>query len=360
MANVYNPTNSNQIFNLSEEVNIIPNQWGLFQQLGIFENHYSDQKTVFIPRTTWDQAIIPDRNWDERNSASRGPTRSYLTAAIPHFPLDDYITPNDLDGKASFTDIYQGPGLETLEATRARKMVQIRQAHSLTLEAARAQLITTGTVYAPSGTLTQSYGATINWYTEFGASRTELPFTLTDETLNPLTFVEPVIAGVQDGIQSGEVVSDFIAICSPTFFAALIAHPYVTDAYKYYAQNQGPAVVNGRLVTSEYGLDARYRSFRFGGILFIEYRGSYVDRNTGTTTQYVPAGDAYVFPRMSGQMFKTYFAPPNRFDTINQIAKESYFYEYMGEKQDKIEIMTESNFMNAVLRPKALVRLYLA
>lgn len=358
MPNVYNPSNLGQIFNLSDAVNIIPNNWGLLQQLGIFENHFSDQKTVFIPRTVYDQALIPDRNWDERNSASRGPTRSYLTAAIPHFPLDDYITPQDLDGKAAFSDIYQGVGLESLEATRARKMVQIRQAHSLTLEAARAQLITTGSVYAPSGTLTQSYGSTINWYNEFGVTRTELAFTLSDETTNPLTFVEPALAGIQDGLQSGEIVNDFVVLASPTFFNALVTHPYVIDAYKYYQQTQGQQVVTGRLTADALGLDARYRTFRFGGMLFVEYRGNYTDRNTGTTTAFIPAGDAYAFPVTATNMFKTYFAPPNRFDTINQMAKESYFFEYMGLKQDKIEIETESNFMNAVMRPKALVRLY--
>lgn len=360
MTLIINPGNAQKMVDLSETINIVPNNWGLFNQLGIFDPEYKSVKTVLVPRTTWDEGLIPDRNWDERNSASRGPTRQYLTASIPHFPLDDSITPNDVDGKVAFTDVFAGSQQETVAATRARKMQQIRMNHALTLEAARAQLITTGTVYAPSGTLTQSYGSTINWYTEFGVTRTELEMDFLDETVNPITLIEPVIAGVQDGLLSGVVIERLVAVCSPTFFSALISHPYVTDAYKYFAQVQGSQILNGRLTANAYGLDARYRSFDFGGILWIEYRGGYTNRVTGTTTAYIPAGDAYVFPQVSSNaMFKTYYAPANRFDTINSTAREAYYWEYMGEKQDKIEIITESNFLNSVLRPQALVRLYL-
>lgn len=357
MPIVNNPANINGVVDLSSTINIIPNSWGLFNQLGIFETELKSQKTVLIPRTTWDEGLIPDRNWDERHTANRGPTRQYLTASIPHFPLDDYISPNDIDGKLAFENLFAGTQVETVAATRARKMQQIRMNHALTLEAARAQLITTGSVYAPSGTLTQSYGNTINFYNEFGVTRTELTLPLNDETVNPLVSIEPIIAALQDGLKAGQVVDRQIAVASPTFFSKLIAHPYVTDAYKYYAQVQGQNVLNGRLTANVFGLNANYRSFDFGGILWIEYRGSYVDRVTGATVPYIPVGDAYVFPQVSSQaMFKTFFAPANRFDTINQVAQEAYFYEYMTEKQDKIEIMTESNFMNAVLRPQAVIR----
>lgn len=358
MPLILNPANTNQIVDLSETINVIPNQWGLFNQLGIFDTELKSQKLIQVPRTVWDEGLIPDRNWDERNSASRGPSRQYLTAQIPHFPLDDYITPNDIDGKAAFDANALVTQLETVAATRARKMESIRRNHAATLEFARAQLITTGSVYAPAGTLATTYGTTVNWYNEFGVTRTSIAMPLNDDTSNPLEFIEPIIAGVQDGLQSGGIVDRILVVASPTFFNKLITHPYVTDAYKYFAQVQGQRILNSRATANVLGLDSRYRTFDFGGILFIEYRGSFTDRNTGVTTPYIPVGEAYAFPQISTDaMFKTYFAPANRFDTINKTAQEAYFFEKMGEWQDKIEIMTESNFMNAVLRPQALVRI---
>lgn len=350
----YNPQDFNRVVDLSETINIVPNSWGLFNQLGIFDTELKAQKQVLVPRTEWDEGLIPDRNWDERNNASKGPARSYLTASIPHFPLDDAITPNDIDGVVAWENVFAGIQTETVASTRMRKMMQMRMNHALTLEYARAQLITTGGVYAPSGTLRTSYGSTVNWYNEFGVTRTELTMDLSNQAVDPLVDVEPIIAAVQDGLQSGAVVEGFIAVCSPEFFSALITHPFVTDAYKYYAREQGAAILSGRL-TGGLGLDARYRSFEFGGILFVEYRGSY------NGVQYIPAGDAYVFPRVASQaMFKTYFAPANRFSTINRTAQEAYWFEYMNEKDDFIEIMSESNFMNAILRPQALVRVSIA
>lgn len=357
----YNPQDFNRVVDLSETINIVPNNWGLFNQLGIFDPERKSQKTVLVPRTVWNEGLIPDRNWDERNSASRGPVRSYLTASIPHFPLDDSITPNDVDGVIAWDNVFAGIQVESVAATRARKMQQMRMNHALTLEAARAQLITTGGVYAPGGTLQTSYGTTINWYNEFGVTRTELTMDLTNLAVDPLAEVEPIIAAVQDGIQSGTVVDGLIAVCSPSFFNALISHPFVVDTYKYFQQTQGTAVLNGRLAANVYGLDARYRNFYYGGVLWIEYRGSYTNRVTGTTTPYIPAGDAYVFPQVASEaVFKTYFAPANRFATVNTVAQEAYWFEYMNEKDDFIEIMSESNFMNAVLRPQALIRVSIA
>ena len=207
-----------------------------------------------------------------------------------------------------------------------------------------------------------SYGTTINWYNEFGVTRQEVAVPLNDETTNPKQFMGPIIDYIQDGMLSGSIVDSFIGIASPEFFDALVSHPYVADAYKYQALNNGGTtsadVLVGRL--SNGGLGAQYETFNFGGITWIRYRGSYVDRNTGATVKFIPAGDAYVFPRTSDVMFKTFFAPANRFDTINSVAQEAYFFEYMGEKQDKIEIMTESNFLNFVGRPQAIVRAYIA
>lgn len=350
----YNPTDFNRVVDLSNTINIIPNQWGLFQQLGIFESEAKAQKTVLVPRFEWSEALIPDRNWDERNNASQGPTRDYLTVKVPHFPLDDAITPQDIDGVVAWENVFAGIQTETVASTRARKMQQMRMNHARTLEYARAQLITTGGVYAPNGTMRTSYGSTVNFYTEFGVTRTELTMDLTNLTVDPLAEVEPIIAAIQDGLVSGDTVSSFVAVCSPEFFNALITHPFVVDAYKYYARVQGADVLTGRLTANAYGLDARFRTFDYGGILFIEYRGSFGG------TPYIPAGDAYVFPVGGSALFKTYYAPANRFNTVNTTASEAYWFEYMNEKNDIIEIMSESNFLNALLRPQALVRVSIA
>ena len=61
---------------------------------------------------------------------------------------------------------------------------------------ARMQLIIEGTAYAPSGMLAQSYGPTVNYYTEFGVTRKSFEMSLNDQTGDILSEVEPIIGYV--------------------------------------------------------------------------------------------------------------------------------------------------------------------
>lgn len=355
MAIVFDRSNLNRVVDRTDVLQVIPNQWGLVNDLRLFTDRYTSQKNIEIVREIDSQSIAVDRNWDERNSAVGPLTRDSLLLKIPHFPLDDAITPNDIDGIIAVNNVSDAIALESVAAVRLRKMERLRKTHALTLEAARMQLITTGNAYAPTGTLRVGTVATTNFYTEFGVTRTEIPVTLASTT-DPRSQFEQVIAGIQDGYRSGNVVSGFLVLCSPTFFSALWQNAYVTDAVKYFQQAQSLSILTGRPTAD--GLDARYRSLTLWGMTFVEYRGSYTVG--GTTVPYIPAGDAYAFPVGMDDLFETYYAPANRFGSVNRTAQGSYWFEYLNEKDDIIEIMTEQNFLNALLHPQAVVRLYLA
>jgi len=344
MPTIANPFNPGRAVDLSAEINLIPNEWGLFQQLGLFTNEPKAHKFVMIPRTTEIEAVAVDRNWDERNSTVKSGDRDFLTLAIPHFPVDDAVTPNDVDGVIDYDSLLAGGNtLETIPQVMARKMEHLRKVHALTLEVARAQLIRDGSVYAPNGTVVT------NFYTEFGVGRESVNFDLSSTTIDPLGAANNAIAAVQDGILAGDTVTDIIALCSPSFFNALVKNPFVVESYRYFNQAQGTAILNQRLGTGR-GLDSRYRVFEYGGITFIEVRGSVGGQ------PYVADGEAYLLP-MGSDIFRTFFAPANRFSTINRTASELYMFQHMGGKDDIIELMTESNFLNVMTRPQAVITL---
>lgn len=341
---IANPFKLGKVADLSAEINIVPNQWGVINTLGLFRNEPKSQKTVLVPRTTEADTILTDRNWDERNNTINGGERDVLPLIIPHYPVDDAIKPNDVDGNVDWDSLLAGGnGVLSVDKVRAEKMARIRRSHSLTLEYARAQLLRDGTVYAPNGTVVTNY------YTEFGVSRQTIFFDLASTTVNPISKAETVLANVQDGIASGDMITDVIALCSPAFFNALISNPFVYESYQYFAQAQGPALLNGRL-TAGRPFDSRFRSFEYGGVLFVEVRGGVAG------VPYITSGEAYAFP-MGTDSFRTYYAPANRFSTVNKQALESYYFEYRNEKDDIIEIMTETNFLNALLRPQTVVTL---
>lgn len=345
---VANPFQPGKAVDYSQEINVIPNQWGVINQLGIFTDKPGTQKTVMVSRTHETEAIIEPRNWDERNNTIVGGKRDVSTFLIPHYPVDDMITANDLDGNLSWGDLLAGGNnLLTLDSVRAEKMARIRKRHALTLEWARAQVIKDCTVVGPDGVVLHNY------YTEFGGSRHTEYMDLSNATVDPLAKVESVYARIQDNISNGDVVTDVVALCSPAFFNALVGNQFVVESYQAFAQAQSAAVLNGRLTANQRGLDARFRTFVYGNITFIEVRGTIAGND------YVDSGEAYVLP-MGTDTFNTYYAPANRVDTVNQMAQQSYYFEFLDEKRSMIEIMSESNFLNAVLRPQVIVTMDMA
>ena len=333
--------NGFEVSDWTEELLIVPNKWGLIQQLGIFgEAEGVTQHTVTFEQIDKSIGLIGDKVRGERANVSKDYTRKVHSYAIPHFPMDDYISPNDIQGKRA----YGAEGVEQLEAVRARKLERVRQNHAITLEYARAQLLCNGTVYAPNGSV--SY----NFYTDFGVVRKEVDFVLGTATTDILGKCEEVIGHIQDNLQSGEVATNVVALCSSGFFGKLIKHAKVVNAYQYYTTIGAVQPLRDRLAAPN--LDGRYRSFDFGGIMFIEYRGSF------NGSALITAGDAYAIPLGTNDMFKTFVSPANKLDLVNTIGQEAYFFEYPDVRGEKIEIQSEANFINMVRRPAALVRLH--
>lgn len=323
-----------EVTDLTEELNLIPNTWGLINELGIFRNEGVSQHTITVEASEQTISVIPDAVRGARNTVNTDDVRKIYAFAVPHFPLDDQVTPQDLQGKRA----YGSDAADTEAAVIARKLERIRRNHAITLEAARAYALTNGAVFAPNGTVVGNY------YTTFGITRKEVDFVLGTTTTDITAKIEEVIAHIQDNILSGEVVSGVSVLCSPEFFTKLINHPAVKEAYKFYASTQEP--LRQRLGT---GL---YRRFNHGGVEFIEYRGSYGGNRL------IPAGDAYAVPVGTADMFITYFSPANKLSLVNTIGQEAYVFQYRDPKDEGILLQSESNHLSLVRRPGAVVRMY--
>lgn len=336
------PVNNFEVVDLTAAVRNIPIQWGTFNQLGIFTEESIASDTVMFEESTQDGALIVDRIRGEKNTVSKDGTRKLHTMAVPHFPLDDYISPKDLQNKSAYDNFNE---VEQLDAVRQRKLIRLRQNHDWTLNKARAQALFSSTAYAPSGTVTQNYD------TEFNISRTAVDFVLGTGTTEVLAKIESVIAAVQTGMGGNGVFTGIICPCDTAFFNKLIAHPSVKAAYAY-AQNlqAGTDPLRGRLAANGSPLPMG-REFYFGGITFREVRDSY------NGTSIVTASEGVAVPTGS-DMFKTYFAPCERFGLVNTQGEKLYVFEQAETNGTKITLESESNHLSALLRPQAVVRVF--
>jgi hypothetical protein len=339
---IRSPINSFDTVDLTSAVRNLPIQYGTFNQLGIFSEEGVAGDTVMFEETTQDGALIVDRVRGEKNLVSKDGSRKLHTFPIPHFPLDDHISPKDLVAKSAYDNFNE---VEQLDAVRQRKLIRIRQNHDWTLNKARAQALFSGTAYAPSGTVSQ------DWNIEFGVTRVAVDLLLGSSTNEVLARIEDIIVAVQNGMGGNGVFTGIVIPCDTGLFNKLIIHPSVKAAYAYASQmNSGVDPMRGRLAPGGSPLQLG-REFYFGGVTFREVRDNY------NGTKIVTANEGVAVPTGS-DMFRTYFAPAERFGLVNTNGEKMYAFETAAQNGTKIDIETESNFINALLRPQSVVRVF--
>lgn len=326
-----------ELTDLTEELLLVPNTYGLINDLGIFRSEPVTQHQITVESNGSTLSLIPDQVRGARNNVGQDSTRNLRSFPIPHFPVDDYLSPQDLQGKRA----YGSDAAETEAAVLMRKIERIRKAHAITVEFARAKAITTGTIYAPNGTVAGNY------YTDFGVTRKEIAFDLSNAATDVLAKQREVIDHIQENIGNGEVPNGFVALCSPEYFDDYIKQAGVKEAYKFYSSTQEP-LRNGL----RFG---RYASFTHGDVTLYRYIGTYKDA-TGTAQRIIPAGDAYYLPAGTAETFISYYSPANKLDLVNTLGEEAYMFTYRDPKGSKIEIESEHNALHLVRRPQVIVR----
>lgn len=330
--------NNYEYTDLSANLMIVPNIWSLGNALGIFTDDSTNQETITIEEIKTGFGIITDVHRGQRHQVSIDPNRRMHAFALPHFTLDDAITPRDVQGKRAFgADV-----LETVAAVRARKMEVIRRSWAATHEKALWHTITTGTSYAPNNTVAY------DWYAQFNQTRKVVDFQLNVATTDIMAKTEEVFAHIQDNAQDGQIHGDIYGVASPEFFSKLIAHPTMKALYLA-DQQSGKNILRDRLTAA--GYDARYREFTVGNITYAEYRGVGPDG-----VRYIPANECYFLPSDMSDEFKRVFGPADHFDYINTQGQELYMFEYGDNRGQMIELQSESNFIHVLRRPQVIVK----
>lgn len=333
MSNARSFTNPFEIVDRTNDINLVPNLWGKLREDGLFAEESVAQNTITFESTTGTIAVIPDQVRGARNNVNKDDNRIIKAFSLTHHPLDDYITPQDVAGKRA----YGSDNVETKDAVLARKLARVRMNHAITLEAARWHTLTTGTQFNPSGTI-----GSLSFFSDFGVTQKSIDFVLGTAGTEVNEKAEEGISHIQTNIQSGEVASGFTVYCSPEFFGKLIKQAGVKEAYKYYASVQEPL--------RERQGSGLYRQFRHGGVTYIEVSGSY------NGSRHIPANEAVMVPTGTLDCFKTFFGPANKFDLVNTLGEQTYAWTYSDAKGEKIEIASESNFLNLLARPQVVVK----
>ena len=326
-------SNAFEVQDLTPVLQLIPNEYGLINQLGLFQEQGITTHTLTFESTNQTIGLIPDQMRGTRNTVNSDNTRKIFAIPTVHHPLDDYVAPQDLIGKRAYgTDLQ-----ETEAAVMQRKLEKIRKQHAFTIERARAQMITQGTVYSPNNTVS------VDIYSLLGVSRKSVDCLLGTSTTEIQEKLEEAVAWSMDNLNNGGMVEEVIVLASPEWFAKFVRHAKISQAFTYYNSTQEP--LRNRL-----GGMARYRQFVYNNITFIEYRSD-------PSNPLIPTGKAYLLPRGVDNFLTSYYSPANKMSLVGTVGESAYAFTYRDPKDEGIVIQTEHNAVHVMNRPAACVEL---
>lgn len=333
----------------------IPRNQGIFDQLNVFEDVYVTQKKIEIQRSTWANHLVKDKNWEAKpDTLVSRPVKGFIQASIPNMTLMDAIKPQDIDGVAKVDSIAEAAGLEEVMEIRVEKLAMMNGAFDDTHEAARMQLLKTGTVYAPSGTLATSYGDTIDFYEEMGVVRQTRSLPLTGAN-DPRAAVSGLIRDMKLALRTAPTrggYRELVILAGTNLFNAVLTNPFVTEVTKYYSQDLS-RLLTGTAEQAR-GYDTYFQEVNVWGVRFIDVGAGGYTSPDGTFTQWIDDDAGIALPTGVRGMFKTYYAPANKFSSVNKRAADRYYWEKLNDEDNLIQMEVESNFMNGLLYPQAV------
>lgn len=315
---------------LTQGINIIPNQFGLLNSMGLFVDEGITQRTAIVEYDKLTLNLLGTKTWGSPGDTNKTGGRIAKNFAIPHIPLDDRLTPEDLQGRRAFASTSAEDAAYLLN----KKMTEIRAKHDQTLEWMKLGVL--------KGSITDGNGTVILApYTEFGISQTSVGFALTTTSTEVLTKCLSVKRTIELALTGTPWSGEIMCICGSGFYDALSTHTVVKAAF-----------ANWNALQNNYS-DYR-KAFMFGGIRFQEYNGTVPDAS-GASQALVGTDDAYFFP-LGTNLFRTFFAPADFMETVNTVGIPYYAKTELSEFGRGVKVHTQSNPLPICLKPGVIVK----
>jgi hypothetical protein len=311
---------------LSAGVSKLPFIESRLGQLGLFSMVEGvETDTVVIDETEGQLQVLttkprgsdPEKALKEKKAKSRA-------IKIPHLQFEDRVMASSLLGKRM-------PGMDTMQTVAAK----INDRFQFMLNGAIAPTLEIHRLNALRGILLDSDGTTVihDYFSFFGVSQITHNFAFSVATTAALRLIEDHLGGIPfAGVR---------ALCGRNFFDALTSHPKVRDTFIY----QESQNLRG---------DLRHTGFNFGGIVWEEYRGM---RGLTNNLGQVPDDEAIMYPEGVNGMLRTYYAPADFLETVDQLGQPLYARVAPDWKYNRwVDQLMETNPLFINCRPRAVLK----
>jgi hypothetical protein len=328
---------------LTEQVNRIPNSFGLLNAMNLFPSEGMGSRFVRISFEDGVLMVLPAEEPGAPGKASEREAGKSIIVEIPHFPLPDTILPADLQGILAQDGTVLKP--KTLDSEVAKRLANIRANHAVTREFLR--------LGALKGLIKDGKGRTLyNLFTVFGIQKKTIDFVLGTAGTDVIAKCEELFDHIQNNLK-GETSTGVEVIVSGTFFNKLVQHAKVE---KYWLQTQNAQSL-ARFERDRLGGNWG-RVFEFQNIMFREYKGSLPVRNAEgvlTSQANIESGYGHAYPVGTSSTFRTFDGPAVHINMVNEPGAEVVVTTKVLDHGAGIEFKSQSNTLPIVKRPEVLV-----
>lgn len=316
---------------MTEAINVIPTQYGLLNELGLFKEKGITTTTVQVEKKNGVLNVLSAVPADAPGVVNTSGKRELVSLSVPHFIVNDRINAADIQNIRKFGSSDE---LEAVQDVVNDKLAEMKAKHEITLEFLRAGAL--------QGQIKDGDGTTlVNLFTEFGVTQHTQNFATGTASTNIPKILRDVKRYIEQNLK-GETMSGILCLCSANWFEALIGHSSIKDAYNAY---QG---------STPYRDDLRY-TFEFNGIRFIEYEGSTTNA-AGSTLRFVPDNEAIFLPLGTRNVFETVYAPADYVEAVNTIGLPYYAKQELADMGRGVNVQTQSHPLPICKRPDLLVK----
>lgn len=327
---------------LTDSINLVPIQYGLVGQMGLFTPQGVATSLVSIEQLDGVLNLIQSSERGTAAPKNKTGKRKAIPLQIPHFSLDDQILPESIQNVREFGSAQ----LQTPSSVVNDRLVNISMKHDITLEWLRVNALH-GKILDADGTVLLDLFAT------FGKQEITVDFALDDDTTDVLGKCLDVKGNIEDNLLN-DTMTGVEGLWAPDAFAEFIQHDSVKAAYANY-QNAVTTSANYASPTANPTRDDVRKGFYFGGIVHREYRGKATDKD-GTLRKFIPDGTMRFFPVGTVNTYKQYNAPADWWETVNTIGQQRYAKVVVDPKGLYAEVMTQQNPLPLCLQPKTLIK----
>ena len=316
---------------LTAAINVVQNQYGRYQQLGIFPEKGVRTTSVLVEHKNNVLNLLPFVARGGQASKGQVGKRDVKSFIIPHIPHEDVVLPEevqDIRGFGSETE------MDALQQLINEKLMVMAMKHDITREWLFASALR-GQVRGADNTIVLDY------FGAFGISQTTVNFDFGTAGA-PRAAAASLLRTMQDNLL-GETMTGIRVFCSAVFWDAFIGDADVKAAYDLWQDRawwrQDPL-----------------QGFPLWGLEWEEYRGTATDAD-GNARAFITSGEAIAIPMGTTNTFQCVYGPADFNETANTIGRRMYAKQEQRPFQRGWDLHTQSNPLPLCFRPKLLVRL---